>query len=53
MEMGHPQLPTPKKYNNSTLMGIANNSIQHQQLQSMEMCFFWLADAVEAGKFDI
>jgi hypothetical protein len=52
-EMGHPQPPTPINCNNSTTVGIANNTVKHQRSRSMEMRFFWVADAVEAGKFDI
>jgi hypothetical protein len=36
-----------------TALGIANNTIKHQRSRSMEMRFFWVADAVEQGKFDI
>jgi hypothetical protein len=52
-EMGHPQLPTPINCNNSTAVGIANNTVKHQCSRSMEMRFFWVADEVKAGKFDI
>jgi hypothetical protein len=52
-EMGHPQPLTPIHYDNSTAVLIANNTVKQQRSQSMEMCFFWVADAVEQGKFDI
>jgi hypothetical protein len=52
-EMGHPQLPTPVNCNNSTVMGIANNTVKCQHSRSMKMRFFWVADAVKSGKFDI
>ena len=52
-EMGHPQPPTLVHFDNSTAVGIANNSVKKQRSRSMEMRFFWVADAVEAGKFDI
>jgi hypothetical protein len=52
-EMGHPQLLTPVDCNNSTAVGIANNTVKCQHSRSMEMTFFWVAGAVEAGKFDI
>ncbi len=51
--MGHPQPPTPKHWDNSTAVGIANNTVKRQRLRSMEMKFFWVVDAVEQGKFDI
>jgi hypothetical protein len=47
------QPPTPIHCDNSTAVGIANNTVKWQRSQSMEMCFFWVADAVEQGKFDI
>jgi hypothetical protein len=34
-------------------VGIANNTFKHQCSRSIEMRFFWIVDAVEAGKFDI
>jgi hypothetical protein len=51
--MGHPQPPTPILWDNSTAVGIANNTVKHQRSRSMEMRFFWVADAVTQGKFDI
>ena len=50
--MGHPQPPTPVNCNNSTAVGIANNTVKCQCSRSMEMRFFWVADAVKVGKFD-
>jgi hypothetical protein len=51
--MGHPQPPTLVHCDNSTAVGIANNFVKKQRSRSMEMRYFWVADAVEAGKFDI
>jgi hypothetical protein len=39
-EMGHPQPPTPIHCDNSTAVGIANNTIKRQQSRLMEMHFF-------------
>jgi hypothetical protein len=44
--MGHPQPPTTINCNNSTAVSIANNTVKRQRSQSMEMRFFWVADAV-------
>jgi hypothetical protein len=52
-EMGHPQPPKPINCDNSTAVGIANNTLKQQQYCLMEMHFFWVADAVKQGKFDI
>ena len=51
--MGHPLPPMPIYCNNSTEVGIANNTVKQQRSRSMEMRFFWIADAVEQGKFNI
>ena len=51
--MGHPQPPMLVHCNNSTVMGIANNTVKRQQSPSMEMRFFLVADVVEQGKIDI
>jgi hypothetical protein len=52
-EIGHPQHPTLIHCNNSTAVGIANYTVKLQRSQSMEMSFFWVADAVEQGKLNI
>ena len=43
-EMGHPQPPTPVHVDNSTCIGIVNNTIKRQQSRAMEMRYFWLLD---------
>jgi hypothetical protein len=45
-KLGHPQPPTPIHINNTTTVGIVNNTINHQRQQSMarEMRYFWLLD---------
>jgi hypothetical protein len=45
-EVGHPQPQTPVHCNNATAVGIANNTIKRQRLQSMDMRFFWVGDKV-------
>ncbi len=52
-EMSHPQPPTPINCDNSTVLGIANNNLKRQCSRLKELRFFWVTDAVEAGKFDI
>jgi hypothetical protein len=44
--MGHPQPKTPVHCDNATAVGIKNNTIKQQCLQSMEMRFFWMGDKV-------
>jgi hypothetical protein len=41
-ELGHPQPPTPIHINNTTTVGIVNNTIKRQQPWAMEMWYFWL-----------
>jgi hypothetical protein len=44
--MGHPQPKTPVHCDNAMAVGIANNTIKQQHLQSMEMRFFWIGDEI-------
>ena len=50
-EMGHPQPPTPIHVDNSTAVGIANDSVKKQRSRSMEMRLFWSTDQVKLGHF--
>ncbi len=43
-KLGHPQLPTPIHIDNTTKVGIVNNTIKRQRSRSMEMRYFWLLD---------
>ena len=49
-ELGHPQPPTPIHVNNTTAVGIVNNTIRRHRSRSMEMRYFWLLDQ-EAQKY--
>ena len=44
-ELGHPQPPIPIHINNTTTVGIVNNTIKRQRSRAMEMRYFWLLDA--------
>ena len=50
IELGHPQPPTPIHIDNTTVVGIVNNTIKRQRSRSMEMRYFWLLDG-EAQKY--
>jgi hypothetical protein len=52
-ELGHPQPKTPIHCNNATAVGIANNTINRQQLRSMEMQYFWVCDKVAHDAYDV
>ena len=41
-ELGHPQPPIPIHVDNTTAVGIVNNTIKQQQSRAMEMRYFWL-----------
>ena len=43
-ELGHPQLPTQIHVDNTTAVGIVNNTIKRQRSRAMEMRHFWLID---------
>ena len=52
-ELGHEQPPTHIHCDNKTTVGIANNTVKKQRSRSMEMRFFWVADQVRMGTFDV
>jgi hypothetical protein len=52
-ELGHKQPATPIHCDNKTASGIANNTVKRQRSRSMEMRFFWIADQVLLGNFDV
>ncbi len=52
-ELGHPQPQTPVHCNNATTIGIANNTVEWQRLQSMEMRHFWVGDKVAQESYII
>ena len=52
-ELGHPQPPTPMHVDNSTAVGIVNNTIKRQRSRSMEMRYFWLLDQETQKYVDI
>jgi hypothetical protein len=43
-ELGHLQPPTTIHVDNSTTIGIVNNTVKRQKSRSMEMRYFWLLD---------
>jgi hypothetical protein len=43
-ELGHPQPPTPIYIDNTTTIGIVNNTIKCQHSCAMEIQYFWLLD---------
>ena len=51
-ELGHRQPPTPIHIDNSTTVGIVNNTVKRTQSRSMEMRYFWLLDGATQALFD-
>jgi hypothetical protein len=51
-ELGHPQPLTPIHCDNSTTVGIVNNTVKRQKSRSMEMRYFWLLDGHINKLFD-
>ena len=52
-EMGHPQPPTPIHVDNTTAVGIANDTIKKQRSCSFEMRYFYACDQVKERQFDV
>ena len=52
-EMGHPQPPTPIVTDNSTAVGIANDTIKQKRSKAIDMRFYWLRDRVKQKQFSI
>jgi hypothetical protein len=50
-ELGHPQPPTPIHIDNTTTVGIVNNTVERQQSRAMEMGYFWLLDGESQQQF--
>ena len=52
-ELGHPQLKTHIHCNNATAIGITNNTVKRQRLQSMEMRYFWVCDKIAQDAYSV
>jgi hypothetical protein len=52
-EMGHLQPKTPVHCNNTTAVGMANNSMKRQWSRSMKMRFFWVGDKIAQDMYDV
>ncbi len=51
--MGHPKPKNPVHCDNATAVGIVNNTIKRQRLQSMEMRFFWIGDKIAQQMYSL
>jgi hypothetical protein len=50
-ELGHPQPPTPIVTDNSTAVGIANDTVKQKRSKAIDMRYYWLRDRVRQGQF--
>ena len=52
-ELGHKQKPVPIKTDNSTAMGIMNQSIKRKRSKSYDMRFWWVVDRCKQGQYRV
>ena len=52
-ELGHKQPPTTIKTDNSTAMGIANETIKQKRSKSMDMRIHWVRDRIKQNQFRV
>jgi hypothetical protein len=52
-EMGHPQPPTPIECDNTTGVGILNDTIRQRRSKAMDMRFYWIKDRQKQGQYHI
>ena len=52
-EMGHPQPATPIQTDNSTAVGIANDTVKMKHSKAIDMRFYWIKDRIRQRHFHI
>jgi hypothetical protein len=52
-ELGHPQPPTPMQTDNTTAIGIANDTVKQRRSKAIDMRFYWIRNRVRQGQFHI
>ena len=53
IEMNWPQPPTTIQLDNSTAVGIANQTIKQKMPKAMDMGFYWVIDRIKQGQFRV
>ena len=53
IEMDWPQPATPVQVNNSTVVGIANQSIKQKMSKAIDMRFYWVVDKIKQGQYAV
>ena len=51
LEMGHPWPPTSVQTDNTTALGVVNNTIAPRRIKAMGMRFHWLRDRIQQFQF--
>ena len=52
-KLGHPQLPTPIKTDNTTAEGLANDTVEQKRSKAIDMRFYWIRDKVQHGQYHV
>ena len=52
-ELGHPQPPTPALVDNSTAVGLANDTVTQQHSRTIDMHFYWICDHINQNQFHV
>ena len=52
-ELGHPKPPMPVLVDNSTAVGLANDTIAQRRSHAIDMCFYWIRDRVNQQQYHV
>ena len=52
-ELGHPQPPTPVLVDNSTAVGLANDTLTQRRSHAIDMRFYWVRDHVNQQQYHV
>ena len=52
-ELGHPQPPTPVLVDNSTAVGLANDTVTQRCSRVIDMHFYWIRDRIKQNQFHV
>ena len=52
-ELSHPQPPTPVLVDNSTAVGLANDTATQRHSRTIDMRFYWIRDRVNQNQFHV
>ena len=53
IEINWPQPPTPIQVENSTAVGIANQTIKQKMSKAVDMRFYWVIDRIKQGQLKV